>query len=72
MRINKIDVFFCSLIVNHITYCRSAWGSYLSVELVERVDFVLRCHGFTSFYYDFNGMMECTDIEMFTSIQYEH
>ena len=75
MPINKIDVFFCSLIVNRITYFLSAYRSHLSVEQVGRIDSFLkrvRRYGFISFYYDFNGMMECTDIEMFTSIQYEH
>jgi hypothetical protein len=73
--VNKINVVFYSLTLNRITYCLiSACGSYLSVEQVERIDSFLkraRRYRFTNFYYDFNGLIECTDFKMFTSIQYE-
>jgi hypothetical protein len=75
MSASKINVIFSALIVNRITYCLSAWGSYLSVEQVGRIDALLKRakrYGFTSFYYNFNGLLEHADCKMFDSIQYEH
>jgi hypothetical protein len=52
MPASKINVIFSSLIVNRITYCLSAWGTYLIVEQVGRIDALLKRakrYGFTSF-----------------------
>jgi hypothetical protein len=62
--ISKMNVFFCSLIVSRITYCLSAWGSYLTAEQVGRIDALLKRanrYGFTIFYYDFSGLFEYAD-----------
>ena len=70
-----MDLIFSTLIVNRITYCVSAWGSYLTAEQVGRVDALLKRakrYGFTSFYYDFNGLLEHADCKMFNSIQCEN
>ena len=75
MPISKMNLIFCTLIVNRITYCVSAWGSYLTAEQVGRVDALLKRakrYGFTSFYYDFNGLLEHADYKMFNSIQCEN
>jgi hypothetical protein len=58
-----------------ITYCVSAWGRYLTAEQVGRIDALLKRakrYGFTSFYYDFNGLLEHADYKIFNSIQCEN
>ena len=75
MPIGKLNEIFCSLIINRIIYCLSAWGNFLNAEQVGRIDALLkrgRRYGFTSFYYDYYGLLECADMKMFRSIQEEH
>jgi hypothetical protein len=71
MPIDKIDVIFCSLIVNRIAYCLNAWGGYLNDEQIGRIDALFKRakrYGFTRFYYDYRGIMECSDFKIFQSI----
>jgi prolipoprotein diacylglyceryltransferase len=72
MPISKLNDIFCSLVVNRITYCLSAWGNFLNREQTGRVDALLkraRRYGLTSFYYDYYGLLECADMKMFQCIQ---
>jgi hypothetical protein len=70
-----MNVIFCSLIANRITYCLFTWGNYLTAEQVGRIDTLLRRaerYGFTSFYYDFNELLEHANSKILNSIQYDH
>jgi hypothetical protein len=75
MPISKLNDIFCSLVVNRITYCLSAWGNFLNREQTGRADALLkraRRYGLTSFYYDYYGLLECADMKMFQCIQKEY
>jgi hypothetical protein len=68
--IDKIAVIFCSLIVNRIAYCLNAWGGYLNDEKIGRIDARFKRakrYDFTRFYYDYRGIMECSDFKNFQS-----
>jgi hypothetical protein len=55
-----------------MTYCLSAWGHFLNLELMGSIDALLkrlRRYGFTSFHYDDYGLSECVDMKTFLYIQ---
>jgi hypothetical protein len=72
MPVGKLSEIFCSLVVSRISYCVSAWGGFLNAEQVGRINALFkraRRYGFTEHTYDFRGIMESADEELFRRIQ---
>jgi hypothetical protein len=75
MPLAELNVIFCSLIVNRITYCLAAWGGYLTLEQAGKINAIFkraRRYGFVDCEYDVVGMLALSDSKMFRSIQMEH
>jgi hypothetical protein len=72
MPLSCLNTVFCSLIVNRLAYCLSAWGGLITSDQANRIDAVLkrakRC-GFTGESYIFEGLLECCDREMLIKMQ---
>jgi hypothetical protein len=60
------------LVVSRVLYCLSAWGGFLNAEQIGKIDAMFkrakRC-GFTEHIYDFHGLLEDADKELFKKIQ---
>jgi hypothetical protein len=72
MPLSCLNTVFCSLIVNRIAYCLSAWGGLITSDQVNRINAVLKRakrYGFTGESYIFEGLLECGDREMFIKMQ---
>jgi hypothetical protein len=66
--VGKLSEIFCSLVVRRISYC----VSFLNVEYVGRINAPFKRanrYGFTEHNYDFHGIMERADEELFKRIQ---
>jgi hypothetical protein len=75
MPLAKLNVIFCSLIVNRITYCLAAWGGYLTLEQAGKINAFFRRarrYGFVDCEYDVFGMLALSDSKMLRGIQMEH
>lgn len=74
MPIDKLNVVFCALIVNRLSYCISAWGGFANAEQIGRMNALLlraRKYRLTDNVYDFIGLMQHVDYNLFKSMQSE-
>ena len=72
MPIKKLDVVYCALIINRLSYCLSAWGGYVNAEQIGRINALLmraRRYQLTDNIYDFQGLLDHADCKLFKSIQ---
>lgn len=72
MPLSCLHVVFCSLVVNRIIYCLSAWGGLITIDQANRINAVLKRakrYGFTDETYIFEGLLECCDSAMFANMQ---
>ena len=72
MPADKLDVVFCALIVNRISYCLSAWGGFLNPEQIGRINALFlraRKYRLTDNVYDFVGLLQHLDYKLFKSMQ---
>jgi hypothetical protein len=72
MPVSCLNMFFSSLIIGRVLYCLSAWGGFLNAEQVGRINALFKRakrYGFTSYIYDFEGLLEHVDFEMFSNMQ---
>jgi hypothetical protein len=72
MPVGKLNVVFCALIVNRISYCLSAWGGFLNAEQIGRINALFlraRKYRLTDNIYDFVGLLQHLDYKLFKSIQ---
>jgi hypothetical protein len=74
MHLRKLSEIFCSLVVSRVSYCVSAWGGILNAEQTGKINALFkraRRYGFTEHTYDFNGIIESADEELFCGMQRE-
>lgn len=74
MPLCKLSEIFCSLVVSRVSYCVSAWGGFLNAEQTGKINALFkraRRYGFTEHTYDFNGIIESADVELFCRMQRE-
>ena len=72
MPADKLNVVFCALIVNRISYCLSAWGGFLNAEQIGRINALFlraRKYRLTDNIYDFVGLLQHLDYKLFKSMQ---
>ena len=72
MPLSCLHVVFCSLVLNRIIYCLSAWGGLITIDQANRINAVLKRakrYSFTGETFIFEGLLECCDSEMFTNMQ---
>ena len=75
MPLHCLHVVYVSLVVNRIAYCLSAWGGNVKQDDADKINSLFRKakkYGFTDTIFDFGGLLEYYDENMFTQIQYSN
>lgn len=75
MSLPCLHTVFMSLIVNRIAYCLSAWGGNIKQDDVCKINSLFRKgkkYGFTDAIYDFEGLLEYYDENLFVKINYSN
>ena len=75
MPLHCLHVVYTSLVVNRIAYCLSAWGGNVKQDDADKINSLFRKakkYGFTDTIFDFGGLLEYYDENMFTQIQYSN